>query len=262
MDDTKTERKSPSSSQQSPKDKKIRQGNDSDEKSKRATIIFGEPPIINPGVSSANPLLKDSTQQDNKQTSDTQPSNFSHILQEAYVAQADTVRLLVSGDVIPLQAMANLVIRDKREQPLPEEKPRDEKVERKSSIESKKTKTSRVYHDQPLKDDKPIAIENLFAPQGDKPPVSKVLIEGPAGSGKSTLGQRLVYVCSTNPAIFNKKKIDYVLWLPLRTWLAEYIPPDATLAEDIAAFIYEQYLKGHIPEKRYCSVFGGVEILI
>ena len=153
------------------------------------------------------------------------------------------MRLPISGKTIALQAMVSLVICNTHEQ-LPEE--HDEK---KSSGADTKTKNTHRRYAPRIHDEKPVAIERLFTPKDDTPPASRICITGPAGSGKSTLGQRLVSLCSSHPEAFHQKSFQQVLWLPLRAWLAEDRSSDTLLAEDVALFVYEQYLQDHIPEK-------------
>lgn len=88
--------------------------------------------------------------------------------------------------------------------------------------------------------EKPILIEDIFkqssAGFADKP-VKRLLIEGRAGVGKTTLVQFIAYQWATKE-LFNRD-YDYLLWVPLREWLVD----QNCAPKDLATFLCERYFK-------------------
>ncbi len=97
-----------------------------------------------------------------------------------------------------------------------------------------------------------IPIEELFSdklkshlsnPQKTKKPVerySNILMVGRPGSGKTTLGKKLIQAWSTGEGTFGQhlqKTFSWVFWLPLRSLKKEH--------ENLAHLLYETYFKKH-----------------
>ncbi len=71
-------------------------------------------------------------------------------------------------------------------------------------------------------------------------PVRRILVEGRAGVGKTILVQFIAWQWATQELF--AADYDYLLWIPLRQWLSGQTTAKTSFKEDLAAFVFEQYL--------------------
>lgn len=236
-------------------EKKIRQDFDIDEKSKR-TVGLAETTLT---VS---------------ETDDSPSIRYPALkvgLQAAY-RNFSTLMMPLSERPFPIQAVS-LTINTKilqttkeRAWTLPidsDEKERkskktDNKVSQRIDLEFGQEQLDReeAWH----KIEKPILVEDIFKPIINVPekntseiehkkiirplvvsdhPIKRVLIEGRAGVGKSTLVQFIAWQWATQSLY--STDYDYLLWVPLRQWLKASGSRFSTLSKTLAAFLHQRY---------------------
>lgn len=192
-----------------------------------------------------------------KQTSLLKPKELINALQKYYKKQANTIRLPISGYSFTTEAGVSLIVDEKFQQLQHSKQSLEDKIEFGSDNRDSKLwdfNPQETKKESEQKVETPIILENIFIKKekyssyfsfgnsyNDKP-VNRILVEVSLNDKSASLPQCLTYLWANNPAFFKMKNFKYVIFVPLRLWLAEKIIVKTTLSAHLAAFLYEHCL--------------------
>ena len=160
----------------------------------------------------------------------------------------NTLPLPLSKNEFPIQAIS-LTISEKQKQKKGGSKLREDTDSKENASASDQKESSSMLSDREevwRQVEKSIEIKNIFTPDKeakDQSRADRVLIEGRAGVGKTTLSQYIAWQWAEQSLFRND--YDYVLWIPLRQWLSGDFTVATTFQEDLAAFVHENYCKDY-----------------
>jgi hypothetical protein len=218
------------------------------------------------------PTTAPTTTSSSRATHSSPPSSTSDVrfpeLQIALITaykKTSSLPMPLSGQPFPIQAVS-LTINEKSEQ---EKRERKLRAEIKDNKSGDKTWSSQLQREEAWhRVEKPVEVKAIFTPdkedEKDKDnsrpkkltQIKRVLIEGRAGVGKTTLSHYIVWQWAEQ-GLF-RADYDYVLLVPLRQWLTEDITLQTTFTEDFAAFIHERYL----PDQTNSARLDALEIIL